>query len=129
MSAQASIEAPAASSAHATLPAPWPYALALTTAMMPVPGVGLAHEEGPNGVEVVPDGVEADGRDRRADHGSAIDPGRPLGKVLESRVLLEKRESHRPGRAVALFADDDFGRAFRVGIALTVDPRTCPRER
>ena len=56
----------------------------------------------------------------------APSPGR---EVLESRVLLEEREAHRAGRAVALLADDELGDALGLGPPLAVDAGTCPRGR
>src|SRR5689334_24463413 len=43
------------------------------------------------------------------------------GVVVESRVFLLEVQLHRPGRAVALFADDHFGDAFDALVGLGID--------
>ena len=80
--------------------------------------------------EIVLNGVEADSCDSRLTRYIAPDPRRSsaprtaaaAGKVLESGVLLQKRQAHRSSGAVALFADDELGHAFDVGIALALLP-------
>src|ERR671910_2122101 len=45
---------------------------------------------------------------------------RAVREVLEACVFLDERELHGPGRAVALFADDDLGDPFDPLLGLAV---------
>ena len=111
MSAHASIVAPARSSASATGPEPWPYALALTTATMPgafgfsVRGSGL--QEVADRAEVVGDGVQVHVGDGRADHARLVSRRKLCAMASEVDVerrsnRIMRRSAWRPVNARAL---------------------------
>src|SRR6185503_2371168 len=117
MSAHASRSAPACSSASATRSAPCPYALALTTAMMP------------GGVRPCPEPGRGAGSDARYCWmaaklcRSALRSTRAMvlriiqlvlatsREIRESRLLAEEGKAHDAGWTVALLGEDEFRRA------------------